>query len=252
MDRRRQRRGAARADRCGPQAPAHRGEAGLAEEVANKAVPAIRIRSFLAPRKMAIGDSRLGGRPDLPHGHAWPEVRGAPMAFLCQLRCEELAAAAPGCGLPSQGLLVVFAGLEPESQAPLGVHVEVVDDSQLTRARVRASLPEEQRYEVALAVAEPALSPPDPTVLVQTVSEDAARRFAALARLPGPQHQLFGHPSTIQGAEPSGGYELLLQFDGDSLLGATFADGGRLLVWYPRGTPLAGVINGCILDLDSG
>jgi hypothetical protein len=51
-------------------------------------------------------------------------------------------------------------------------------------------------------------------------------RFLELTATDGPEHQLFGHETTIQGTSPPQGYELLMQFDADSILGASFGDGG--------------------------
>ena len=227
------------------------GRVGLSDRVAASGVSAIRIRSFPPPSRLAVGASRLGGRPDLPKGSRWPTLNRVPMAFLCQMHFEELSAAAPDLDLPGDGLLVVFAGLDPESQAPLGVHVEVVPKDGLARANWPAGLDGALRYEPAVALAEPAISVPDWPVLARTEPTDAVERFVKLMRSPGPRHQLFGHPSTNQGTDEPDGYEVLLQFDSDALVGAQFADGGRLLVFYPSGAALAGTVENCLLWLDT-
>jgi hypothetical protein len=192
---------------------------------------AIRLRSCLPPRRLPIGGSRLGGRPDLPRGHRWPAVENRPMAFLAQLRLDELAAALPEGGLPRAGLLVVFADIDPESQAPSAVHAEVVPTDELRRLGWPARLPEELRYDASLAVAEPTL----------TVANLPA---------PGPDHRLLGHPSMIQEHGPPAGHELLLQLDSDALTGMTFGDGGRLHVWCRTAAPWSGVLP-CEIELDS-
>jgi hypothetical protein len=183
--------------------------------------PAVRLRSCIAPKRVPMGASRFGGRPDLPRGYRWPRVDGRPLGFLLQLRLDELSAAAPERDLPDDGLLCVFADV------PCSVRVEVVT-GELERAAWPAGL--EERYEPSLAVAEPV--------------------FATAQGTASPDHRVFGIASTIQQPAPPDGHELLLQIDGDALTGMEWADGGRLHIWAPSGTRLQGVIAGCVLDLD--
>ena len=79
------------------------------------------------------------------------------MAFLAQLRGDELAAILPD--LPDDGLLVVFAAIEADSGAPDAVQLAFVTGA-LTRRAWPAALPDELRYGVALAALEPRLAPP--------------------------------------------------------------------------------------------
>jgi hypothetical protein len=183
---------------------------------------AIRLRSCIAPKRIPVGASHFGGRPDLPRGHRWPRHGGEPLPFLVQLRLDELAAAAPERDLPRDGLLCVFAG-----GSSFAVHAEVVT-GELKRAAWPAGL--EERYDPSLAVAEPVLA--------------TARTTAP------PDHRAFGIASTIQEPGTPEGHELLLQIDGDALTGMEFGDGGRLHIWAPAGARLKGVIAGCLLDLD--
>jgi hypothetical protein len=224
--------------------------AGLASDPLDAALAAIRIRSCVPPKQLPVGASRLGGRPDLPVGTKWPSHRNLPMAFLCQLRCDELGAALPDRDVPPDGLLLVFAAIVPEDANAERAHVEVVPTAGLRRRPWPKGLPHELRYSSSLAVAEPVLSHPDWHVLRETSPEAAVERFRELVRLPGPEHQLFGHPATIQDTEPPSGYELLMQFDGDSLIEASFADGGRLHFWWRAGSSLTGVIEDCVVEME--
>jgi len=227
--------------------------AGLAAAL-ERARPAIRLRSCLPPKTIPVGASRLGGRPDIPRRHAWPTYEGEPMAFLAQLRCDELAAALPERSLPTEGLLLVFAAIDPDGGFPAAdeaVHVEVVPEEGLSRRAWPKALAEELRYGSALAVAEPMHSVPDRAELTGLADEDVVERFIEAIRPSGPWHQVFGHPSTIEGVRPFEGRELLLQVDADALVGAEFGDGGRLYVWCPEEAALAGTIDGCLVDMDS-
>jgi hypothetical protein len=239
-------------------------ELGLDEaRVLRACEPAIRLRSFHPSEEIALGASRLGGRPDVPRGYAWPRFARRddddPMAFLAQLRCEELSAALPRAGLPSSGLLLIFAGLDGDSMAPMDPHVEIVaDGQQLARAAWPTELIDVQRFSPAIAVAEPTLSLPgfeylieDPKYADDVPSIDDIDRFAVLARPEPPYHQVFGLPFSAQQDGVPDGYRLLLQFEQDANVGAVFGDGGRLHIWVPQDGELAGVVEGCVLDLDS-
>jgi uncharacterized protein DUF1963 len=226
------------------------GQAGLKTDPLETARPAISIRSCLPPKRIPVGASRLGGRPDLPKEKEWPSHRGLPMTFLAQLRCDELRAALPERDIPSNGLLVVFASIDPEDGNADKAHVEVVPTVGLKRRPWPKGLPDELRYSPSFAVAEPVMSHPDWHILRDASSAAAVERFRGLVGVPGPEHRLFGHPTTIQDSEPPSGYELLMQFDGDALLEASFADGGRLHFWWPVGSSLSGVIGDCEVEME--
>ena len=226
-------------------------QAGIAPSVVAGGDPVIRIRSCLGPKRIPIGASRLGGRPDLPSGYVWPVFKDAPMAFLAQLRCEELNGVLSG-GVPPEGLLVVFASIEADGGYPLrsdAVHVEIAATHDLKRLSWPADLAEEIRYQPALAVAEPMITVPDLTDPRYEVSLDAAKQFAQGLRSPTPLHQMFGR---LPGIDPPAGYELLLQIDSDPLIAAMFGDGGQLHIWYPADVMLDGVLEGCSVELQSG
>jgi len=87
-------------------------EAGLArvtEAIERTALPSI----LLHPRPAgeadcALGESKLGGHPDLPEGVPWPEFGGHPLAFVAQLDLAALAPCVTGKLLPAEGLLLFF------------------------------------------------------------------------------------------------------------------------------------------------
>ncbi len=67
----------------------------IAGKVAAAARPAVTIDLAQRSREPAVlGRSRLGGRPDLPEGTAWPLCKGKPQTFLAQFRLRELPKAA--------------------------------------------------------------------------------------------------------------------------------------------------------------
>lgn len=47
-----------------------------------------------------VGESKVGGKPDVPDGFIWPMYDGYPLEFLCQLNCQELESDLyPPCGI---------------------------------------------------------------------------------------------------------------------------------------------------------
>lgn len=59
--------------------------------------------------------SRIGGMPLLPEDLVWPEWKGAPLSFLCQLDLSELPEGCERNGLPALGVLYFFYNQEQET-----------------------------------------------------------------------------------------------------------------------------------------
>src|SRR3954468_16885392 len=57
------------------------------------------------------GRSRLGGGPDVPAGFEWPMWRDGELDFVAQVDLAEAALLGHPTGLPSEGMLLVFAAL---------------------------------------------------------------------------------------------------------------------------------------------
>jgi len=179
------------------------------------------------------------------------------MAFLAQLRLDEISPAAPEGSLPTKGLLLVFVDLEPDGGYPANenaVHAEIFEDTSLKRAAWPKHLVDELRFGVAAIVPEPFLSlpslPPDLTV------DDAAWSELLDAVTPRPpHHRMLGYPYSIQEQEAPvdehGEFTLLLQLDGDGICGMSFGDGGSLQFWVPQGSLARSDLSGCVVGLDS-
>jgi hypothetical protein len=67
------------------------------------------------PRKHRLGQSRLGGVPDLPVGESWPHHESRPLMFVLQVNLVEVAAAwasweddETANPLPAEGMLYAF------------------------------------------------------------------------------------------------------------------------------------------------
>jgi uncharacterized protein (TIGR02996 family) len=73
------------------------------------AKPALSVRATRAADKtLPVGDSKFGGRPDLPPGAKWPRYEGLPLAFVAQFDLGELHTSLVVHELPASGLLSVF------------------------------------------------------------------------------------------------------------------------------------------------
>jgi len=61
--------------------------------------------------EILLGDSKRGGKPDLPIDFDWPEYEGEAMVFFAQINCKDLPKF--GHGLPDKGWLFFFAYFAP-------------------------------------------------------------------------------------------------------------------------------------------
>ena len=134
---------------------------------ADRLLPHARVAVDLVlagPATHRVGESRLGGAPDLPEGSGWPlDEDGAARTFLLQVNLADIPAF-DGSPLPSAGMLYLFLGLEepasdvshvvllhtgPEALAPVAIpeDVERCDDTfeppipHALRCALRADLP---------------------------------------------------------------------------------------------------------------
>ena len=88
---------------------------------------AIAITALPRTRKaLPVGESHLGGGPDMPPGTAWPAVNGEPLPFVAQLRLEDVAPYDIHDKLPSTGHLAIFAGPVLDKDGTPVVHARVL------------------------------------------------------------------------------------------------------------------------------
>lgn len=185
----------------------------LLAHVNTLAQPAIRLTTrAVAQNAIAVGSSALGGQPDLPPGTAWPSKQGASLAFIAQIRLEEVTSYDTAHALPAKGLLSFFydAAQETYGGSPAdraGFHVfYTADAAGVQRASFPAALPANARFTpCALTFASVVTVPETPTVALPTITwtPDQQKTYeAVLADLPGgapaPSNQLLGYPDTLQ------------------------------------------------------
>lgn len=64
--------------------------------------------------EIEVGESKLGGLPDLPEGVEWPRRDGRPLAFLAQLSMADVPRAEGEPALPRRGLLSIFYDVQEQ------------------------------------------------------------------------------------------------------------------------------------------
>ncbi len=192
----------------------------LLAHVTTLAQPAVRLTTrAVAQSAIAVGSSEVGGQPDLPPGTAWPAKQGAPLAFIAQIRLEEVAAYDTAHALPTKGLLSFFydAAQETYGGSPAdraGFHVfYTANATGVRRMPFPTALPANARFTpCAVSFATELTLPETPTVALPNITwtPDQQKTYEdVLATLPGPtagstgmspapQNQLLGYPDTLQ------------------------------------------------------
>jgi uncharacterized protein YwqG len=199
----------------------------IADPLMQRARPSVAL-SFTRreARRIPVGGSRIGGRPDLPAGTPWPRWDGSPMHFLGQFNLTEVAPFDRERLLPDRGLLLFFLG----SACP-----ELSGDGEL-----RTLSPDERRqaWRVLYSPADPATfrrarKPRNRPVPDEGLPHTCAVRFALAWTLPdagGPEVWALGPTDEERG--------LLIDVEGLANRGLDSAGGGlpelgHRLLGYP-------------------
>jgi uncharacterized protein YwqG len=186
------------------------------EDVAARILGTVRpgLNMRITPAAMdalALGQSRLGGQPDMPPGVAWPECEGVPLSFLAQINLAETAAFEAARELPDSGQLLFFYdaeqsrwGFDPADGKYFRVLHYAGDD--LVRAPFPDGLDEDGRFKAGRVAYELSVFLPDRESLAWeqwklTEEQDAAYDdvWWALANAADVGSKLLGHPDLIQG-----------------------------------------------------
>lgn len=231
--------------------------------------PAIAIVHAAPEVPAAVGASKLGGEPDLPPGFVWPKWKRRPLAFLAQLRLDELAPYDVEKLLPASGMLYFFndtkndwGGREIEGAWRV-VYSEAQPD-ELKRTPLPKPLSEtgrfqevpvrfEPRYTLPFQDEELRLLAPELQLTQQQQSDydDLVYRLVEWEK-GRPLHWMLGYHSAIQGAANVEALQdlyalasdeaiarcqelvLLLQLDSDDKAGMCWGDLGTLYFWIHR------------------
>jgi uncharacterized protein YwqG len=155
--------------------------------------------------------SRLGGLPTLPPDVPWPEWRGKPLAFLCQLDLGEIPLECDRQGLPPAGTLLFFYAQEQDAWGYDPQHRDgwrvVYSSSPPGDAPERAAplgLDKDCTYKPTPLAMEPIGTYPDcEDARIEALGLSDSQMDDYVRARDGifgerPQHHLFGYPTPIQ------------------------------------------------------
>ncbi len=189
------------------------------------ALPSIRLMTeSVAQIELGLGESRIGGLPDVPPKFVWPRWKPRlprqdrynaiwdpedpqPLSFIAQIDLDSLPSI--DNALPSRGFLYFFYdgfcepwGFEPNDRGSCRVMYFDIDREDLSRAKYPADLPEEFRYSPTRVSTSIELTLPnyaDDIPEKPPASEKYQDLRESLAAEPRDvQHRLLGHPQVIQ------------------------------------------------------
>ena len=93
--------------------PSPRDDKGIEEHIAY--IETLREPGIALSTSEGNASGRIGGLPSLPDDVTWPEWKGVPLAFLCQLDLGEIPEHCVRNGLPESGILYFFYSQEQET-----------------------------------------------------------------------------------------------------------------------------------------
>jgi uncharacterized protein YwqG len=191
------------------------GLARIADAIASAAENALRLVAEPVPdSQLALGQSRIGGRPDMARGATWPVWQGKPLAFLGQIDLAGVAGF-PCCSvLPRRGQLLFFYeaeqqtwGFDPSDRGSFSVMYSDGPHDALVRHEFPRDLPRTAQFRsCAIEFREVITLPPIESIVVDDLgfnSKEMDRYTDVLSELEngeedGMLHQLLGHPRPVQ------------------------------------------------------
>ncbi len=208
---------------------------------------------------LPVGQSKIGGRPDLPEGVPWPRHSSCkPLAFLAQINLADAAKAVAFSGLPKAGVLHVFSvyGWQVEGnwdpQLPPGQPADdwtrILYHPSADGLKRQKTPPKVNAFPAAAVEFVPVLSLPadshEPARAALNLSDDEQNRFdslydtfEAVTMYPlasPPRHQLLGYAKYEQqfvDAVAEQKLRLVFQLASDGNVGMWWGDDGFLYYW---------------------
>lgn len=168
--------------------------------------PAIRIE-----KRQGVGLSKIGGLPLANKSLLWPQWKGKPLSFLCQIDLAELPQTDFAKSLPRDGILYFFYdqeqstwGFDPKDRGSLRViYIDNKDD--IAPVEAPAGLSKDYIYKEKYITFSDVLSYPDwqdERIEKLNLNDDQFDEYTDLrTSIFGnqPVHQMFGYPIPIQG-----------------------------------------------------
>lgn len=187
----------------------------VAVDIAAMLQPAIRLKTFACREdEWPPGSSRIGGRPDLDDGVAWPVWNDMPPAFLAQINLADLAPFRCAHVLPREGWLLFFYdaeqstwGFDPRDRGSWAVIFQPQAGARLERRRRPSEkIFREDFYKPCrVEMDEITTAPPWESTAMERLglSREEQEAYRELLEELYPEgearHQILGHPQPIQG-----------------------------------------------------
>lgn len=166
--------------------------------------------------QIPLGETRVGGDPDLPEGTPWPQVQGRPLSFLAQLRLSEFHNLDEKRLLPRFGLVSFFfdlkspvQGQSPEDAGRFQVHFVPDERTPLVRTQAPAGTSPRTLPPRSVEFLGRASLPPEESPEAQKLSlgvEDWDLYYQMIEALEGgdqpspePRHKVLGFADLLQG-----------------------------------------------------
>lgn len=159
----------------------------------------------------SAGFSKLGGMPNLPESFVWPEWKGKPHSFLCQLALADLPPDAMPTECPRTGYLFIFYdqdqntwGFSPEDRGSWLAYYTTDDVRACLPHYIPAGLDNHAVFREQCLAFQPFMSYPDwqdNRVSALSLSDQQSDAYIERCGEPygdAPAHQLFGYPAPIQ------------------------------------------------------
>ncbi len=162
--------------------------------------------------EIPVGNTKIGGSPDLPQGVQWPEWKSEPLTFLVQINLKDIASLHAASELPPSGLLSFFYhhsqpwGFDPKDEGGWRV-IYSEDLIDLERMPLPQELPEEARFSAGTLSFFEELTLPSRRLMDYWdlgLTEQEERRYADFLELIEPDknrliNRILGYPDLIQG-----------------------------------------------------
>jgi len=188
----------------------------VASDIAALAQVCVRFHTKpIDERKIPLGSSKLGGKPDLPDGVEWPSWQGHALGFLGQLNLAEISGFACCNLLPKSGLLYFFYdpdqgtwGFDPEDKGSWKVISSSGPVDQLARRNHPEEIPDYARFRPCAVKFFEALSMPGaeslPIAELELSEREKEKYWDFLEEFRNQHwaeegHQILGRPDEIQG-----------------------------------------------------
>lgn len=187
-----------------------------AGDIERHVLPSIRMQAHPADEGSSdIGRSRIGGLPDLPPGTPWPEWKGSPLSFICQINLSDVAPCDAEKSLPESGILYLFYdaeqgvwGFDPKDLGGSKVMYFDGDPSDLAPVAKPPQLPDEAVFKPLDVDFSCELTYPGwESIYIQRMGMTRDEQFAygdVVESLQGsdedhPISRMLGHPDPVQG-----------------------------------------------------